>query len=152
MDKTADYITEEKRQALEAELADLKGPKRKEILDALEYAKSLGDPFRECRVPPGPRGSGQARRAHRQSRGDPALVASRFRIRRRHRADRLQSHRYQRRRFRRKIYQIVGAEEADMAAGKILEQVSVRLGALRQEEGRRRLFQLLPAAQSIIKS
>lgn len=38
-----DYITEEKRQALEAELAELKGPKRKEILDNLNYAKSLGD-------------------------------------------------------------------------------------------------------------
>lgn len=43
MDQTADYITKEKREALEAELADLKGPKRKEILASLEYAKSLGD-------------------------------------------------------------------------------------------------------------
>ncbi len=40
---TTDYITEEKRKALEVELADLKGAKRKEILDTLEYAKSLGD-------------------------------------------------------------------------------------------------------------
>lgn len=38
-----DYITEEKKQELEAELKDLKGPKRKEILEALAYAKSLGD-------------------------------------------------------------------------------------------------------------
>src|SRR3989338_761565 len=38
-----DYITEEKRQALLAELHELKGPKRKEILENLEYAKSLGD-------------------------------------------------------------------------------------------------------------
>ena len=43
MDKTADYITDEKRKALEAELKDLNGPKRRELLDALEYAKSLGD-------------------------------------------------------------------------------------------------------------
>lgn len=41
--QSANYITEEKRKALEAELKDLKGPKRKELLDALEYAKSLGD-------------------------------------------------------------------------------------------------------------
>ncbi len=41
--QSADYITEEKRKALEAELKDLKGPKRKEILESLEYAKSLGD-------------------------------------------------------------------------------------------------------------
>lgn len=43
MKQGGNYITEEKRKALEAELKDLKGPKRKEILDALAYAKSLGD-------------------------------------------------------------------------------------------------------------
>jgi len=43
MKQAADYITEEKRRALEIELKDLKGSKRREILDALEYAKSLGD-------------------------------------------------------------------------------------------------------------
>src|SRR5262249_33114579 len=41
--QSGNYITKEKREALEAELRDLKGPKRKEILDALQYAKSLGD-------------------------------------------------------------------------------------------------------------
>jgi transcription elongation factor GreA len=43
MNKKGDYITEEKRKSLEMELKDLEGPKRKEVLDALEYAKSLGD-------------------------------------------------------------------------------------------------------------
>jgi transcription elongation factor GreA len=43
MKQAADYITLEKRKALEAELLDLKGPKRKEIIEALAYAKSLGD-------------------------------------------------------------------------------------------------------------
>ena len=43
MNQSGNYITQEKRKALEVELADLKGPKRKEILEALEYAKSLGD-------------------------------------------------------------------------------------------------------------
>ena len=43
MNQSGDYITEEKRTALLAELKDLKGPKRREILDTLEYAKSLGD-------------------------------------------------------------------------------------------------------------
>lgn len=43
MQQKGDYITLAKKEALEAELADLKGPKRKEILDALQYAKSLGD-------------------------------------------------------------------------------------------------------------
>ena len=43
MNQAADYITKEKRTALEAELKDLRGPKRKEILESLAYAKSLGD-------------------------------------------------------------------------------------------------------------
>ena len=43
MQQAGDYITKEKRHALEIELKELKGPKRKEILEALEYAKSLGD-------------------------------------------------------------------------------------------------------------
>ena len=43
MNQSADYITAEKRKALETELKDLKGPKRKELLEALAYAKSLGD-------------------------------------------------------------------------------------------------------------
>lgn len=43
MNQAGDYITEEKRVSLLAELKDLKGPKRKEILKNLEYAKSLGD-------------------------------------------------------------------------------------------------------------
>lgn len=43
MHKGGDYITEEKKKELEIELAELKGPKRKEIIEALEFAKSLGD-------------------------------------------------------------------------------------------------------------
>ena|SRR3989344_3552178 len=43
MQKGGNYITEEKKKALVAELAELKGPKRREILEALQYAKSLGD-------------------------------------------------------------------------------------------------------------
>lgn len=43
MQPEENYITEEKRQALLAELKDLQGPKRKEILEVLAYAKSLGD-------------------------------------------------------------------------------------------------------------
>lgn len=43
MDKAGNYITKEKKKEFEIELTDLKGPKRKEILEALAYAKSLGD-------------------------------------------------------------------------------------------------------------
>jgi transcription elongation factor GreA len=38
-----EYITEEKKKALIEELNFLKSTRRKEILEALEYAKSLGD-------------------------------------------------------------------------------------------------------------
>lgn len=38
-----EYLTKENKEALEAELRELSGPKRKAIIDALEYAKSLGD-------------------------------------------------------------------------------------------------------------
>jgi transcription elongation factor GreA len=38
-----EYLTKENKDALEAELKELTGPKRKEIITALEYAKSLGD-------------------------------------------------------------------------------------------------------------
>jgi transcription elongation factor GreA len=37
------YITKEKKVELEGELKELQGPKRKAVLEALEYAKSLGD-------------------------------------------------------------------------------------------------------------
>ena len=43
MNQVVNYITEEKRKELKAELEDLKGPKRQEILASLKYAKSLGD-------------------------------------------------------------------------------------------------------------
>ncbi len=38
-----EYITQEKKEQLEKEHAELSGPVRQEILSALEYAKSLGD-------------------------------------------------------------------------------------------------------------
>ncbi len=43
MDKAGNYITKEKKQKFKIELADLKGPRRREILENLVYAKSLGD-------------------------------------------------------------------------------------------------------------
>jgi len=38
-----EYLTKEKFEEFTKELADLKGAKRKEIAESLEYAKSLGD-------------------------------------------------------------------------------------------------------------
>ena len=43
MDTEQQYITAEKKEELQAELAMLTGTKRKEIMESLEFAKSLGD-------------------------------------------------------------------------------------------------------------
>ena len=43
MKQADNYITKEKEKALKIELKELKGPKRKEILEELAHAKSLGD-------------------------------------------------------------------------------------------------------------
>ncbi len=43
MNPQKQYITEEKKKELERELVDMQTNKRKEILEALEFAKSLGD-------------------------------------------------------------------------------------------------------------
>jgi len=40
---SGNYISEEKKKSLEKELEELRGSKRKEIVAALSYAKSLGD-------------------------------------------------------------------------------------------------------------
>ena len=42
-DKDVEYVTEEKRKELKAELEELRGNKRKKIIEKIEYAKSLGD-------------------------------------------------------------------------------------------------------------
>lgn len=41
--KDHEYLTKEKFDEFTAELAELKGKKRKEVAESLEYAKSLGD-------------------------------------------------------------------------------------------------------------
>lgn len=38
-----ELLTKENKEALEKELAELAGPRRREIISAIEYAKSLGD-------------------------------------------------------------------------------------------------------------
>jgi len=38
-----EYLTKENKIALEAELKELSGPRRREIITAIEYAKALGD-------------------------------------------------------------------------------------------------------------
>src|SRR6476620_5244108 len=119
MNPETDYITEEKRKDLEEELKDLSGPKRREILEALEFAKGLGDlsenaEYHQAR-------EDQAKLEERVSKIQYMLqnsvvvkkhhstvieVGSTATIQKEGSSDK-------------KKIQIVGAEEADMAQGKI---------------------------------
>ena len=119
MDQKDSYITKEKRKELEIELEDLKGPKRREILASLEYAKSLGDlsenaEYHQAREE---QGKLEGRIAHVEqilqssktfSRhgGDVIEVGSKVVVQKEGKKEQI-------------IYTIVGSEEADMLSGKI---------------------------------
>jgi len=119
MKQTGNYITKEMKETLEAELKDLKGPKRREILDSLEYAKSLGDlsenaEYHQTRED---QGKLEARiqkieQILRSSQvisgggGDIIKIGSKVIVQKEGIKEE-------------KTYQIVGSEEADMALGKI---------------------------------
>lgn len=119
MQQAADYITEEKRKALEAEQKDLEGPKRKEILAALEYAKSLGDlsenaEYHQAREEQGKLEARiqkikeilQTSQTVSGGGGDIVEIGSKVVVAKESTQEE-------------KTYVIVGSEEADMAAGKI---------------------------------
>lgn len=119
MNQAGNYITEEKRQALLVELADLKGPKRKEILQTLEYAKSLGDlkensEYHQAREDQGKLESRivqieqilQVSQTVKGGGGDVVEIGSKIIVVKDGTKDE-------------KNYVIVGSEEADMANGKI---------------------------------
>lgn len=119
MKKSVDYITEDKKKLLENELNDLKGPKRKEILAALEYAKSLGDlsenaEYHQAREEQGKLESRiqkieeilRSSEVVTESRGDVIGVGSKVVVQKVGTTED-------------KTFQIVGSEEADMAQGKI---------------------------------
>jgi transcription elongation factor GreA len=119
MDKTGSYITKEKKDALELELADLKGPKRKEILATLEYAKSLGDLSENAEYHQAREDQGkleeritkieqiiQSSEVITSSGGDVIQVGSKVVVQKDGTKEQ-------------KTYVIVGSEEASMAEGKI---------------------------------
>jgi transcription elongation factor GreA len=119
MQQAADYITEEKRKSLEAELKDLKGSKRREILAALEYAKSLGDLSENAEYHQAREDQGkleeriakieqilQTSETVKGGGGDTVEVGSKVVVQKEGSKDE-------------QTYVIVGSEEADMANGKI---------------------------------
>ena len=119
MHQVVDYITEEKRKELKAELEDLKGPKRKEILASLKYAKSLGDlsenaEYHQTREDQGKLEERitkieqilQSSQNFSRHGGDVVEVGSKVVVQKEGKKKDV-------------IYTIVGSEEADMAKGKI---------------------------------
>ena len=119
MDKAGNYITEEKKKALQIELEELKGPKRKEILVALEYAKSLGDLSENAEYHQTREDQGKLEERIKRIEqilessivvkgggGDIIEIGSRVVVEKEET-------------FEKKSYQIVGSEEADMAQSKI---------------------------------
>jgi transcription elongation factor GreA len=119
MQQTGNYITEEKREELLTELANLKGPKRKEVLAALEYAKSLGDlsenaEYHQIREDQGKLEERilkieqilQSSKTVSHNKGDEIEVGSSIVVQKSGTKEE-------------KKYVIVGSEEADMAKGKI---------------------------------
>jgi len=113
------FITLEKKKELEEELKDLKGPRRRVILENLEYAKSLGDlsenaEYHQAREEQGKLEERIAKveailmsaEVVTASHGDKVQVGSTVVVQK---LGEKETH----------TYQIVGAEEADMAQGKI---------------------------------
>ncbi len=135
VNQTGDYITEEKRRELENELADLKGPKRKEILVNLEYAKSLGDlsenaEYHQTREDQGKLEERiakveqilQSSETFKRHGGDVVCVGSKVVVQKEGKQEDI-------------IYTIVGSEEADMAKGKISNKSPFGIVLLGKKKG-----------------
>jgi transcription elongation factor GreA len=119
MDQDVDYITKEKKHELELELEDLKGPKRREILSSLEYAKSLGDLSENAEYHQAREDQGkleeriakiekvlQSSKTFSHNGGDIISMGSNVVVQKEGTKESI-------------TYSIVGSEEADMAKGKI---------------------------------
>jgi transcription elongation factor GreA len=119
MKKDGNYITEEKKKALELELEDLRGPRRMDLLSKLEYAKSLGDlsenaEYHQVREDQG-KLEAQIQKIEQIlksaeiitiTNSDTVQVGSKVLVQKEGTKEE-------------KTYQIVGSEEADMLVGKI---------------------------------
>jgi len=135
MQQAGDYITEEKKQMLLVELKDLKGPKRKEILQNLEYAKSLGDlsenaEYHQAREDQGKLEARIVKIEHllqssqivKGGGGDIIEIGSKVVVQKEGTKDE-------------KNYVIVGSEEADMTKGKISNRSPVGVALFGKKKG-----------------
>lgn len=129
------YITAEKRKALEDELADLRGPKRREILEALQYAKSLGDlsenaEYHQAREEQGKLEARIVQVEHilqsaetvAHQRGDKIEVGSNVVVQKEGSKENIS-------------YVVVGSEEANMAEGKISNHSPIGVALYGKKKG-----------------
>ena len=136
-----EFITKEKKQALELELEDLKGPKRKEILDALEFAKSLGDlsenaEYQQAR-------EAQGKLEERISKVEHILKSSKIVASHHSTSVEVGSTIVIKKEGTKedKRLQVVGSEEADMAEGKISHKSPLGTALLGKKKGETVSFQ-----------
>lgn len=116
---TQDYITPEKKVELEAELNELKSVKRKEVIEALDFAKSLGDLSENAEYQQAREEQGKLEERIAKIEG----ILKNAEIVKRHHTNKVEvgatvtvkktGSKESR------TFQIVGSEEADMSAGKI---------------------------------
>ena len=141
MDQTADYITKEKRKELEIELNDLRGPKRKEILLNLEYAKSLGDLSENAEYHQAREDQGkleeriakiekilQSSKTVVPGKGEVVGIGSTIVVQKRGGKENI-------------TYTMVGSEEADMATGKISNRSPFGVALFSKKKGEEVSFQ-----------
>jgi transcription elongation factor GreA len=142
--QAADYITKEKREALEKELKDLKGPKRKEILESLAYAKSLGDLSENAEYHQAREDQGKLEeRIHKIERilessetvvgggGDIIEIGSKVVVQKEGKGNTQEE----------KTYVIVGSEEASMAEGKISNRSPLGTALFGKKKGEKVSFE-----------
>ena len=130
-----EYISQEKRDELEKELIDLKGPRRKEILDSLEFSKSLGDLSENAEYH-------QAREDQRKLEERIVKIENiikNFKIIKKHHSERVETGttvvvQKEGMKDNRK-FQIVGSEEADMSEGKISNRSPLGIALFGKKKG-----------------
>jgi len=140
-DNANEYITEGKRKALEQELSDLKSVRRQEILESLEFAKSLGDlsenaEYHQAREE-------QAKLEERISKIEhilkESIVVSKHHSTKAEVGATVVVKKEGDKEVKR--YQIVGSEEADMAEGKISNRSPLGEALFGKKKGEKISFQ-----------
>lgn len=135
MQNNNQYISPEKKKELEAELLELRGPKRQVILDALQYARSLGDLSENAEYHNAREEQGRLEERISQIElilRDSVVVTSHHKadvsvgsiVTLKKKGDKVE-----------KVYTIVGSEEADILEGKVSNNSPIGAALLGKKKG-----------------